>query len=247
VGKTSSTFNNTAGIGQFPSGRIYVTRDGGNCLYLNRVTSDGDIAAFYKDGSIVGSIGSEGSGGTFFLGSGDVTLGFNAASDIIFPRGTNAANRTDAISLGNTNNRFKDLYLSGGVYLGGTGSANNLDDYEDGSWTPAIDGLTLTNSSGTYTKIGTLVTAQFTFVVPTNTSTANAVLSGIPFTAASNTAAGRSIGFLSYNPSGTDHTLLLNSGAIGISFRNTTDGGIASRQDLGGEVYWGTLVYRTSQ
>ena len=32
--------------------------------------------------------------------------------------------------------RFKDLYLSGGVYLGGTGSANQLDDYEEGTWTP---------------------------------------------------------------------------------------------------------------
>jgi hypothetical protein len=29
-----------------------------------------------------------------------------------------------------------DLTLSGGVYLGGTGSANYLDDYEEGTWTP---------------------------------------------------------------------------------------------------------------
>jgi hypothetical protein len=28
--------------------------------------------------------------------------------------------------------RFKDLYLSGGVYLGGTVAANKLDDYETG-------------------------------------------------------------------------------------------------------------------
>jgi hypothetical protein len=32
--------------------------------------------------------------------------------------------------------RFKDLYLSGGVYLGGTVAANYLDDYEEGTWTP---------------------------------------------------------------------------------------------------------------
>ena len=42
---------------------------------------------------------------------------------------------TGAIDLGNGNNRFKDAYLSGGVYLGGTGSANKLDDYEEGTWT----------------------------------------------------------------------------------------------------------------
>ena len=35
-------------------------------------------------------------------------------------------------------NRFKDLYLSGGVYLGGTGAANKLDDYEEGTWTPTL-------------------------------------------------------------------------------------------------------------
>ena len=39
--------------------------------------------------------------------------------------------------------RWKDLYLSGGVYLGGTGSANKLDDYEEGTWTPtAAQGIT---------------------------------------------------------------------------------------------------------
>ena len=27
-----------------------------------------------------------------------------------------------------------DITLSGGVYLGGTGSANYLDDYEEGTW-----------------------------------------------------------------------------------------------------------------
>ena len=41
--------------------------------------------------------------------------------------------RVDAtVDLGVSAHRFKDLYLSGGVYLGGTGSANYLDDYEEG-------------------------------------------------------------------------------------------------------------------
>lgn len=30
-----------------------------------------------------------------------------------------------------------DLTLSGGVFLGGTGTANKLEDYEEGTWTPA--------------------------------------------------------------------------------------------------------------
>ena len=44
----------------------------------------------------------------------------------------------DTVSLGNATYRFKDAYLSGGVYLGGTGAANFLDDYEVGTFTATI-------------------------------------------------------------------------------------------------------------
>ena len=40
---------------------------------------------------------------------------------------------------------------AGGIYLGGTGSANKLDDYEEGTWTPTDAsgaGLTLANPHG---------------------------------------------------------------------------------------------------
>ena len=33
--------------------------------------------------------------------------------------------------------------FNGGVYIGGTGSANLLDDYEEGTWTPTIDFTTI--------------------------------------------------------------------------------------------------------
>ena len=58
-----------------------------------------------------------------------------------------------------------DIYLSGGVYLGGTGAANKLTDYESGNWTPVLGSTgtnpTITYSSvrnGFYTKVGRLVT-----------------------------------------------------------------------------------------
>ena len=143
VGKAAID-NTTAGHRLDGSGFMSHVRDGNTVALYNRLTSDGEIINIRKDGTTVGSIGSEGNGGTFFIGSGDVTLGFNASSDIIIPRGTNAANRTGAIDLGNGNNRFKDAYLSGGVYLGGTGSANKLDDYESGD--VDISNLTFTNS-----------------------------------------------------------------------------------------------------
>jgi len=64
-----------------------------------------------------------------------------------------------------------DLTLSGGVYLGGTGSANKLDDYEEGTWTPSFNfdiggtGITYGYQVGYYTKIGQLVHITFTIQV----------------------------------------------------------------------------------
>jgi hypothetical protein len=191
VGKTSSTFNNTAGIGQFPSGRIYVTRDGGNCLYLNRVTSDGDIAAFYKDGTTVGSIGSA-NGNTTYIGRGSTGLGFAPFSETnssIFPFNTSTGgSRDNAIDLGFSGTRFKNAYLSGGVYLGGTGAANKLDDYEEGTWTPVIRfggnsvGVSYSVRSGSYTKIGRIVTYYFNISLSARgSSTGNLDFVGFPF------------------------------------------------------------------
>jgi len=56
VGKTSNAFG-TAGVALSPSGSNNMTRAGDPPLALNRLTSDGDILGFYKDGSTVGSIG----------------------------------------------------------------------------------------------------------------------------------------------------------------------------------------------
>jgi hypothetical protein len=74
--------------------------------------------------------------------------------------------KDNAIDLGYSASRFKDLYLSGGVYLGGTGAANLLDDYEEGTWTPTLTGQSTTGSptytvrEGWYVKIGNMVTVS---------------------------------------------------------------------------------------
>lgn len=64
--------------------------------------------------------------------------------------------------------------------------ANTLDDYEEGTWTPNIssnNGVgTFVRKSGTYTKIGRLVT--ITFMVDSGNSLANGTtqyLTGLPF------------------------------------------------------------------
>jgi hypothetical protein len=117
---------------------------------------------FRKDGTTVGSIGTV--NGDTYIGTGNTTLLFKDVNDAIYPRDATGGVRDGAINLGDGSNRFKDLYLSGGVYLGGTVAANKLDDYEEGTFTPTLSwrlGSVPTSGetiSGKYTKIGRLVT-----------------------------------------------------------------------------------------
>jgi hypothetical protein len=136
---------------------LTVDADGVNGLTVNRDTSDGDIVEFQKDGTTVGSIGTN--TGDIWIGTDDTGLRFHDNSDMVYPiNPATGTSRDNAINLGHSGGRFKDLYLSGGVYLGGTGSANKLDDYETGTWTPTFYGSTATisSASGKYIKIGNL-------------------------------------------------------------------------------------------
>jgi hypothetical protein len=93
-----------------------------------------------------------------------------------------------------------DLTLSGGVYLGGAGVANYLDDYEEGTFTPVIADASTGGNVGSatvsyakYTKVGNKVTiaAQALNIVTTGMTAANALyVRGLPFLSASQVACG---------------------------------------------------------
>jgi hypothetical protein len=119
VGKTSAD-NTTAGTRINSDGSASFVKNG-NLLYLNRNTTDGDIVTFAKDNTAVGSIGA--AGGDITIGTGDTGLTFEDSADVIHPinQSTGAA-RDNAIDLGKSAARFKDLYLSG-ASLAGAGSA----------------------------------------------------------------------------------------------------------------------------
>jgi len=88
-----------------------------------------------------------------------------------------AANTAAAIRVEGNAGYFKP-YNGGGIDFSetaGTGTSEILDDYEEGVWTPVPDVGTFSSATGTYTKIGNLVTLTFTIVVGTgggNTITA---------------------------------------------------------------------------
>jgi hypothetical protein len=110
VGKTS-TSSNVAGHRLNPRGDIESTRSGGLVAYLNRQSSDGDIAVFAKDGTTVGSIGSSSIGGLEITGN-------NSSRSLLlttnfFPANGSGAKNDGAIDLGISDARWKDLHLSG--------------------------------------------------------------------------------------------------------------------------------------
>jgi hypothetical protein len=114
VGKTSTDLGATAGIelnGQYDVG--YFTRSAEKALVVNRLSTDGTIADFRKDGTTVGSIGTLNS--DLYIGTGDTTLSFIDGTNSINPTGTSGAQRSDLVSLGDINNRFKDAHFSGVV------------------------------------------------------------------------------------------------------------------------------------
>ena len=186
VGKLSAS-TNTVGVEARADGTFAAVKSGGGAAVFGRNNSDGDIITVRKDGSYVGSIGNAGSNSYF--SNGDTGLLFASNVDAIIPTNSGAT-RDNAIDLGNSGNRFKDLYLSGGVYLGGTGGANLLEDYEEGTWNPVVTGsstagsMNVTDRLGRYTKVGRLVTLHFYFDGDSGTGSGNLLLGGVPFTIA---------------------------------------------------------------
>jgi hypothetical protein len=144
------------------NGKVLATANSAEVMVLNRQSSDGDIAEFRKDGSTVGSIRSVGTQIAYSAAS-EGLLGIGSFNYYRWNTSEFEPVTNNSRDLGSSTYKWKDLYLSGGVYLGGTGSANHLDDYEEGTWTPVLTGSggnptqSYNNQLGYYTKIGNMV------------------------------------------------------------------------------------------
>jgi hypothetical protein len=225
VGKTSSSAT-TQGIEARADGRLWVSTSSDDSIF-NRAGTDGGILSFRKNGTTVGSIGTTG---------GDIGLTTSANARSVYIGGANSGGSArylnfdldvqaggsssgneggaffssvdDVTDLGTASNRFNDLYLSGGVYLGGTGSANKLDDYEEGTFAPTFTpdtsgSLPLQSAYDTmqYVKIGNWVTLSgfIRAATPSSPVGSSPNLGNFPFTVADlSDAAGRSSGSVSY-------------------------------------------------
>ena len=68
------------------------------------------------------------------------------------------------------------------LFLGGTGTANECHDYEEGSFTMSLSAGSNTSSSGRYVKIGTMVLAAGNVSLDNISSGSNVTINGLPFT-----------------------------------------------------------------
>jgi len=247
VGKTSDAYG-TAGVRIDGRGFTQNTRDGNITAYYNRLTSDGTIVEFAKDGTTVGSIGIQPSG--FYIDGEAGHEGIRFANGTITPR-ENGSDSDGASDLGATTNRFKDLYLSGGVYLGGTGSANKLDDYEEGTFNLSLvtAGYTLSINSGFYTKTGRSVTLQYMFsfsAVPAANSAC--VFNGIPFSTANLVAGTCQAGVVRENSvTGTIYVANVQNNNTNLEVNSMDGVGAGQQRTLRiNEAYCATITYFTT-
>jgi len=155
--------------------------------------------------------------------------------------------------------------FNAGIAIGGTGAANTLDDYEEGTWTPvltssgnAYGSVSHSSQIGYYTKVGRQVTAYFSIAstsVTVGSPTGNVIINGVPFT--SQNAAGDCAGTVGYASTinanlssfGTFHLgLVVQQNAARINFtrsRNNAgaDGWPATAIGSGGFVITGSVTY----
>ena len=134
-------------------------------------------------------------------------------------------------------------------FNGDTSSANALDDYEEGTWTPVIADATTGGNTGSatvsganYTKIGRQVTvsAVLTNIVTTGMTAGNALyVRGLPFTSLStNSSTGAALSdsvayaasrtFLTASIGGSDAWLIFISSGTGLTDANTLVSNITS-------------------
>ena len=240
IGKTTGA-SATAGHRFNPNGSQESTASGTQPLYLNRLSSDGNIIVFDKDNSTVGSVKNFQSNEFGLTSNNNLVLQQNTTTQrhLVFSNSYFSSFGADdgTIDLGRSVARYKDLYLSGsvkvdagqGILFGGAAGASGmtsqvLDDYEEGTWTPAC-GATLSTAVGHYTKIGNQVTVHY-HIVSTGSlpsSTGQVIITGLPFTSSSSILTAAPIYARYYTPNDSTLTSLIQDSETQIRLININD------------------------
>lgn len=95
---------------------------------------------------------------------------------------------TTTIGVGNATPSASGAGITFPAAINASSDANTLDDYEEGGWTPvmasASGSITTQSSSGTYVKVGKVVTVYYRVTLTTvGTASGSMLVTGLPFSA----------------------------------------------------------------
>jgi hypothetical protein len=191
----ASGYSNQAGIGLNPSGEIQAARSNDTAMQLGRYGGEGNIIVFRYAGTAIGSIGVVNTNNPYISNDAD-NSGLQFGTNQILPH-YDSLQRDNAVDLGSSSVRFKDLYLSSGVVfdaVAGNATSNTLDDYEEGTWTLGMGTVTAVGTCtfvSTYTKIGNVVTvSSYQTAGQVERTSLSGYFTGLPFAPAATSFGG---------------------------------------------------------
>ena len=115
VAKTSSS-GSSSGIELRATGRVFGTSDGATPLFLNRLSDEGSIATFRKDGSEIGTLGV--SSNKFQVNStsgSNLLLATDGTNRVAIDSARLYPNTDDSYDLGLSSIRFDDIFATNGT------------------------------------------------------------------------------------------------------------------------------------
>ena len=209
---------------------------GTNDVERFRVTSTGQLQATSAS-DVRLTLGSSGTAGTndsnHIRGDGTSLKFMNASGGV-------------TLFENNGTERFR-ITNDGVTFNGDTAAENALDDYEEGTWTPAISystsngDLSYTVQYGSYVKVGRLCHCYFYVWFSESTASGNVEIAGQPFTLSTTGLYGGTSTNLILRENGTPYILQNNY------LLRKTDGSILTAADTGSNtVYVGSFTYLTT-
>lgn len=248
--------NGTGGFSNAAAGTDYAAATTGTSAQLLANNGSGGFSNVTVGSGLSLSSGTLSTTGGASISAGDsnVTVSDTGSNGTVTVQ-TDGSERMRITSGGNllvgttTNNASGGvIQVSNGITFPATQSAssdaNTLDDYEEGTWTPANPDITYTTAVGTYTKIGRLVQWQAYVLYPSTANTSPARITGLPFSVqnSENARGGSAITASTYGSA--FYGLPVNNGSI-VYFYDLSASSLTNA-NLSGKAIWAGGTYITS-
>tara|TARA_R100000231_G_scaffold3944_4_gene6800 strand:+ start:867 stop:1766 length:900 start_codon:yes stop_codon:yes gene_type:complete len=203
---TDSTYIDVYQNGVLLDKSDYTSTNGTQVVLAQGASADDVVVIIVYDVFSVADTVSKSDGGTF---DGAVTVSGNFTSSGTITGNAFSGDGSGLSGVGitgwsnnGTNNDLLPASASAGIYLGvnSATASNLLHDYEEGSWTPSLSGVSSHSTQvGRYVKVGNIVTAH-AHVAGVITGSGSITVSGLPFSSNSTTnmQQSMSVGFSSY-------------------------------------------------